>query len=158
MAEGEVGLGVGLSPSMWGDRFPISHGASWPSSAECTLCLEVFLWAAEQELCSGQPSEQMGSGGAGGGEAQMLGHGVLSLGDKSRAEQQLELDPEQGGAMALWPLPAEGQCPGTTRGLRYARDPGGGRCVERDPGQAARARNFSSRESRTETGNHLLLM
>lgn len=46
-------IGGGLSPAMWGDHFSISSGASWPSSAECMLCLEVFLWAAEQELCFG---------------------------------------------------------------------------------------------------------
>ena len=62
-----------------GDRFPISSRTSWRPSATRTRCLEMFLWATEQELSSQQPpANRCGAEcGAGCGEAQTLGLRVL---------------------------------------------------------------------------------
>ena len=67
--------------------------------------------AAEQELCSGKPCEQVWRGGVACGEAQTWGHGVLSLGDRSQGEQQLELDSERRRCLELLSLTAEGLPP-----------------------------------------------
>lgn len=117
----------------------------------------TLFWAA---------CEQMWSRGAGCGEAQALGCGFLSLGTRVRHSSNWRckwnegpLDLEQGGPLELLSFTAEGLPLDIALrigwGLRQAGDLGEGRCLERD----AHARNFSSsRESRTETGNHYLFV
>lgn len=85
-------LGLGRAVTcVWGNHFPVSSGTSWLSSTECTLCLEILLWAAEQELCSGQLQADVEQGGRlwRGPDSETWGS---KPGDKSQAEQQLEME------------------------------------------------------------------
>lgn len=56
-----------------GDRFPISSRTSWLCSPECMLCLEIFSWAAVQELFWAAQQADVEWRGADCGEAQTLG-------------------------------------------------------------------------------------
>lgn len=48
---------------MWGDRFPVSSGTSWLSSAACMLCLEMFLWQLSKNSVLGSPVNRCGGEG-----------------------------------------------------------------------------------------------
>ena len=79
---------------MQGDRFPISSGTSWLPSATRTLCLEMFLWATEQELSSQQPpANRCGAERRAVGRPRHWDSGFY-WGEESQAEQQLEMEME----------------------------------------------------------------